>query len=259
MTKHRYFVDVFACILILTLAVQSSNVSTRAAGGKDMENLFAELQQLASARSSPVDPTTAADHLKREQEIDQEYQRNGAAAMTFLLNKLSVVNEREKLFIHGPDDIEGGLQFLASEAEAGRTTLTRYAICYILSDMYHTKNGSQRKEIIQGLVNSFLPSTQGREDVETMDGALFRLGSDGVEGFLELANSPSEFNRCHASLILKGLGKSGAPQVDCTADASTRVLSIAAFRNWWKVNSSTVRWPVFPSYFDAPPTPRSKQ
>jgi hypothetical protein len=88
-----------------------------------------------------------------------------------------------------------------------------------------------------------------------MDGALFRLGKDGVKGFLKLANSPSEFNRCQASEVLNELGASGAPKIDGKAGPESRTQSVNAFRDWWKVNASTVQWPDFPSYFNAPESP----
>ena len=205
--NYRIFVGVFVCLFTLAVVAELGDTKCKGGDPEDMETLFSELQQLANARSATLDHATASDHLKREKEIQQEYLNRGSEGIMFLLNKLSAINEREKSFIHGPDDVDGGLQFLASEAEAGRTLLVRYAVCYILSDMYPKASAIQRKEIVHGIVGSFLPSTQGREDIETMDGALFRMGKDGLKGFLELASSQSEFNRCHASLILMGLGK----------------------------------------------------
>ena len=261
MMNYRLLVGTFICLFTIRLVAESGGVKCEPGDPRSMETLFAELQQLAKdrVRVPPADNSTALEHHKREKEIEQEFLNRGAEATTFLLNKLSAINKREASFIQGPDDVEGGLKFLASETEAGRTLLVRYAICYILADIYPNASTSQREEIVQEIVDSFLPSTHGREDVETMDGALFRLGRDGVKGFLLLANSQSEFNRCQASEVLNKLGASGAPRIDCKAGVASRIQSIKAFRDWWKLNASTVQWPTFPGYFDSPRPGRSPQ
>jgi hypothetical protein len=254
MMNYRLFVGTFICLFTIRLVAESGDVKPERSDPQSMETLFVELQQLAKdrVRVPPADDATVLAHHKREREIEHEYLNRDAEATTFLLSKLSAINKREETFIHGPDDFEGGVQFMMSEIEAGRTLLVRYAICYILADMYSKASASQRKEIIQGIVDSFLPSTQGREDIETMDGALFRLGKDGVKGFLKLAGSQSQTNRCQVSEVLNELGASGAPKINCKTGVANRTESINAFRDWWTVNASKVQWPDFPGYFDSP-------
>ncbi len=211
---------------------------------------FAELQKLEYARATPVDHQTALDNLNREKEIERKFSGHGAEGTTFLLDRLSEINAREKAVIHGPDDVEEALRFQISELAAGRP-FVRYAICHMLSEMYSLADATERTSMLKAIVDSYLPSTHGKDNAETLDGSLFRLGRDGIEGFLMLANSPSVFNRCHAASILKELA-SGAPVIDCKSQDFDRRQSIEAFEQWWRINASKVQWPAFPSYFDVP-------
>jgi hypothetical protein len=145
---------------------------------------FAELQKLEYARATPVNHETALDNLNREKVIERKFSDHGAEGITFLLEKLSEINASEKALIHGPDDVDEALQFQVSELAAGRTVLVRYAICYMLADAYPLADATERAAILRAIVNSYLPSTHGKDDAETMDGSLFRLGRDGIEGFL---------------------------------------------------------------------------
>jgi hypothetical protein len=162
MINYRLSAGIFVCLFSFALVAEPGGTKRERGDPQGMEALFAELQHLASARTTPVDHAAALEHLKRESEIEHEYINRGAEATTFLLNKLSAINKREGTFIHGPDDFEGGVQFMASEFEAGRTLLMRYAICYILSDMYSKANASQRQQIIQGIVDSY-PQRMGEK------------------------------------------------------------------------------------------------
>jgi hypothetical protein len=236
--------------VILCLGGLSFARSTKTTGS-NLELLFADLQKLEYARPTTVDRETALNTLQREKEIEHEFADHGAEGIAFLLEKLSAINAKENAVIHGPDDVDEGLQFQISELAAGRSLLVRYAICYMLSDMYSLADATEQASILRAIVRSYLPSTHGKDDAETMDGSLFRLGKDGIEGLLMLANPPSVFNRCHAASILKELA-SGAPLIDCKSQDVDRDRSIEAFKQWWRVNSSKVQWPKFPGYFDIP-------
>jgi len=225
------------------------------------ETLFAELEKLQYQRTIvPTDHETAVRRLGREREIEHDFIVSGTEGIQFLLEKLADINRKEAAAISGPDDTDGALLFHASESEAGRaTSLVRYAICFTLSDIYPLASPPQREEIIKAIVDSFLPSTHAKDDYETMVGPLFRMGKDGVRGFVLLADSPSKFNRCHAFAILEELTKKSV-HMDCNADAPNRARMLKEFNAWWNLNSSTVQWPSFPGYFDpAPQRPKREE
>lgn len=241
---------VLSCMFILALG---SIGATCMKEPTTLEHLFSELQELEYSRAQSLGHSSAA-RQKDEKAVVREFVEYGPGAAPFLIGNLSEINKREEAFIRGPDDVDRGLEFMSMEGEAGRSLLIRYAICYILSDMYASANSKTRAQIIRAIVDTYLPSTHGREDTETLDGSLFRLGKDGVEGFLMLANSESEYNRCHASSILRELAVHG-PSIDCSSEPQTRTHQIRLFRTWWSRNASAIQWPRFPGFFDVPRLP----
>jgi hypothetical protein len=247
---------VLVCILVLH-CFRESATAYAPREPETPEALFAELQKLELALPRTTDHATHVRMKEREQEIEHEFSDRGSEGISFLLGKLSEMNRREAAAVSGPDDTEGALEFQVSEGIAGRSPLLRYALCFMLSDLYSQAETVQRASILKAIAESYQPSTHLKDDLAGVELPVYRLGKDGVEVFIILANSPSEFNRCHSASTLRELAK-GAPAIDCKSDASTRTQAIDAFRKWWNVNYSAVQWPSnVPGYFDLTP-PRRK-
>ena len=181
------------------------------------------------------------DH-EQEVAIKNEFQRRGNQGVDFILRELEKINSAEKKAMKNSEDFEGALG-----ANEPKKWLMRYAYCYMLADMYKATDPPHRMKIIGAMVDSFLPTTQGRDDAESLSGGVFRIGKDGMRVFIQLANSDSKRNRCFADEVLGSFAKS--PRVECTAPLGKQQLEISQFESWWAANSSQVRWPDVPDFF----------
>lgn len=230
-----------ACSISTAFSVQPSNL-----GGASLAQLDRSLVELQNAKFvTHYDATKVAEDHDKEIAIRDEFERRREEAIDFLLKQLDIINSKELRNMKGPNDLEG-----AMTANEPPMFLMRFAYCYMLADMYKATDSQHKAKIIDGIVSSFLLTTQGREDAESLSGALFRTGRSGAEGFMRLANSDNERNRCFASKVLSGFDN--APRIDCTASPLKRKTEITKLRTWWKANSEKVSWPDFPSFFDLP-------
>lgn len=234
-----------ACLLTFCVAgfAQVQTISSNQA----LDALRNDLERTQEIRLSlALEPEAYIKNNQHELEIKHAFERLGNTAIDYLGKELDHLNRAELDRMKSPDDIEGAFN-------GGKPTesLMRYAICYILADMYGSTDPRRKDLILQRIVKSFVPTTDGNDDRGTLSGSLVRIGKDGIRGFLMLAQSERQTNRCYAVRVLHDVDKN-APPMSCNAKRTIRQRQIAAYEAWWKTHGAEVKWPDVPSYFDLP-------
>lgn len=251
----RTRIEVLVALCALLLAITS-----QAFAQADVAKFEAALQDLITAKANSFRSPKeyAGEPMLRKQIATRDFfLANGVEGARFLVYKLKGINSEERAKQSGPDDAEGAAESMALMVIEERAGFIKYEICAFLADIYPRMPASEKQTILDILVDSFTPSTQGMDDIKHMDADLFRLGRDGMAGFLWLANSDSKFNRCHAADVLYHLSGGEGPRVDCNATEQDRLQAISDYKGWVLLNPAKLKWPSVPSYFD-PPVPAKR-
>jgi hypothetical protein len=173
------------------------------------------------------------------------------------------MNSEEATYEKDLNDVEGGLRYVLDEVEQNKDGLAKYDVCLILADIFPTVTTATQSNILNTLQESYMPSNYGRDDMQFLHYAMWRIGQKALPSLLTLATShPAELVRCGVSSGLESTIeqiqkdnpqlKPFPPALDCRAAEQQRGEAAAAWKIWWTRHERDVSFPVLPSIFDLP-------
>jgi hypothetical protein len=195
---------------------------------------------------------------REERAIRDFFVESGDAGARFLVGKLRGMNEDERKFLGGSDQLDIRVtQYMQSRMKQGQSNKLKYAIGFILADAFPHTNSDTQTAILKELVASYTPSTYGKEDRQFLDFALDRIGRPGVPSLIQVAGHNFPTVRCGAMASLTSLaedakraGLPDAPKLDCNAAPRQRETALNEWNAWWKKYGDGFPFPTLPSFFD---------
>jgi hypothetical protein len=200
---------------------------------------------------------TKADE-REERAIRDYFVQSGDAGARFLIGKLRRMNDDERKFLGGSDQLDIRVtQYMQSRIEQGQSNKLKYAIGFILADAFPHTDADTQTAILKELVNSYTPSTYGKEDRQFLDFALDRIGRAGVPYLIQVAGHNFPTVRCGAMSSLTGLADDAkkarlpdAPRLNCDAAPKVREAELNEWKAWWEKYGDKFPFPELPSFFD---------
>jgi hypothetical protein len=219
-----------------------------------------------------------ASEYKKLQELDQQTLHHGGNAATwrelrairdyfvksgdpgalFLVEKLKAMNEAERKYLRGSEQLDIRVtQYMMLMEKQGTPLNIKYSIGFILADMFPHTSVETQTTILKTIVTSYTPSTYGREDRQFLDFALDRIGRPAVPYLIQVAGHNFPTVRCGAMGSLSDLaedakkaGLPDAPKLDCEATPKQREATLSEWKAWWEKYSDKFPYPELPSFFD---------
>jgi hypothetical protein len=248
MTK-RVALDFVALLTLLVAGVAGVHAADR-----DLNSEYKKLSEL-EFKMIDRDPTSAEKAQMRE--FRDHFVEAGSPGAHFLIAKLNAMTADDKEFFTkatGPVDEEVE-PYLRRWRYAGKSYELKYAVIFILADLYPRTDADTQAAILKAIVASYTPPTWGDK---RMEAALERIGRPGIAALLEVANELDAPVRCGAADALAELGKAAAkqglpaaPGLDCNAYPADRLAQLQQWHAWWDKYGAQVTLPEAASPFDA--------
>jgi hypothetical protein len=203
-------------------------------------------------------PTINLADKREEREIRDYFVQSGDVGARFLVGKLRDMNEDERKFLHGSEKFDDRVaQYMQLRIKQGQSNELKYAVGWILADMFGPSSAETRTAILKEIVASYTPSTYGNGDSQFLDFALDRIGRAGVPSLIQVASHTFPTVRCGAMDSLTSLaghakkaGVPDAPKLDCDAATKQRDVELTEWKVWWEKYGDKFPFPEVPSFFD---------
>lgn len=220
---------------------------------REVTEAFSSLKSLSIQRMQELGPRGGAEVLR----LRGVFLRHGDDAGRFLVTQLRQLNADEAKHVSGPDDVEGGTDYLFSLVLDGQNPFLRMQIANIMADLYPQLSPEVQTSVLTTLALSYTPSTHERQTAGIINYAFYRIGARSVPFLLGMLSNPSKFVRCNARDTLDELvpepvrREASIPKLPCEEVLSDRSESVAAWLSWWKKKKGQIPVEEVPSFFDS--------
>lgn len=242
------------CSVVLLFAV-----GLPVSASSNADALDADFQKLTALRIQVLHGGASESDLVAFRAVRDSFVRHGDAAAEFLIGKLREMNNEEATYEKDLNDVEGGLRYLGDQVDHHKGGLAKYDICFILADAFPKVSSQTQSDILNALQQSYRPSNYGRDDMQFLHYAMWRIGKRAVPVLLRLSvEHPASLVRCGVSSGLNSALeqietknpqlKELPPTLDCTARSYRQ--AVEHWKRWWERYGRDVVFEPLPSFYD---------